>query len=511
MRGFRRIVLLCVSMGALACAAENSQEHGGGDGDGDGDIDSGTGDGDGDGDGDGNGDGGLDAGTDAGDGDGDGGTSDGGDGDGDGGLSDGEPPPGTGFTITTLSGGVALADQRVILHDADGTLLEDGTTDEDGRIAKLDAPGIVTVLPGVGFPFPPGGPFPIGISNMPITFYGVEAGDRLVVELRTELTSNTVGTYDITFDEGEGFAGAAWHELYVTAACAGYADDPSMATSMTVYEQCVTAQNPVLSLATDNDGLPLACAFKKNNATPSGGSPVPVALAPFVAAEEVLLSADNVPGDVTELFADLSMLASGATYYPGNNDERDFATEGVGYRYCPGFADALEAAAAAYVDGTNQMWSEFVVRQAESAAISFDFATALPRVTTASLDDATPLRPVISIETASSLSTADVGLWTWGWDVFTGETNEFVPWLLVVPPATTSVTLPELPEDAQPETGGVYLNTIQVFDLDSSQDYADFKKRPLVIAPRGGDGSSHAERPALVGNVDRLRVSGWRN
>jgi len=341
----------------------------------------------------------------------------------------------TGISVTVLDGVTPKADVRVIFHDESGTVMSDLKTDATGKVSAGTAPSMVTVLAQA--------PNMNGGGPRVLTYTGVTGGDVLTVRLPQEESVTADASYSVSF--AAPFGGANGYEARVSS-CSQFAASVTAPIVLQLFADCLGPTNAVLGVAMNGSDA-IAYGFLKNVARPPAGPAVAVGPITLAAKGTLSVTATNrpgVPGGVNVV-----SLVGGTTFYTGNASG-SLATNDVTVPYAVGFADAIQS----YVDsrGPSGNTSVAIVRReaapaGATAAISFDFATALPLLSTYDVDTTTPARPVVGFTTTAPQTAADAGVVGVRWTV-TGGGATTGYWTVLTPPGVASVKLPALPADA---------------------------------------------------------------
>ncbi len=104
-------------------------------------------------------------------------------------------------------------------------------------------------------------------------------------------------------------------------------------------------------------------------------------------------------------------------------------------------------------------------------SIAFDFATALPRITSGAIDTTTPKRPQVTLTPAAPLTGADGGFVVLQWMISVmGDSFTSGMWTFVVPADASYAPNQQYPADVQ---------SVVFVESDLIPDYAALKKLPI--------------------------------
>jgi len=356
------------------------------------------------------------------------------------------------------NGGAPLNDVTVVFHDAAGAVIETKSTSGAGVAVSTGAtPAMVSVL------------LKGNVDWRIVTWTGVEAGDALAMNLVA--TFANAGAYDVSLSAV--FDGATTY-VARTGDCASSVPPWTGVGSKTLNlrAECVGAKNGVVVQARDATSL-LAYAFAKDVAAP-GAAPVPVTVGAFAAPTPVAVSLSNVPGDTNGSFVNLDEIV-GTVGFPNTNGDEEGST--TTFQTATGFAEALQGSA--YVnlsEGSFQGMTRRVAAPAAAGALTFDFATALPRITNPTTTTTDPKRPELAWTHASPQTKADGGLVQIQWAFADTQFS----WTFVVPPTASTVKAPALPAVADEyfPAGASFNDPVVVyFDADVVPSYAVFRRQ----------------------------------
>lgn len=417
--------------------------------------------------------------------------------------SDVVAPPIQGVTVTVLDRLAPKADARVITHDATGAVVADLKTDAAGKVVLAAAPGMVTVLTQFG----------IGSGRRleALTYAGVSAGDNLVVDVTDpeQYVPTTAGSYAVSF--GTPFAGASDYIVRVGRNCTNNTMTPAVPLLVAVSADCLGNQNAVLAVASAGLG-DLAFGFVKNAAKPAAGGTVNVGPLAFTAKGTTTLKASNLAVGESG-FAELVAIANGTSFFTTNSGG-SIDGAGVDFATPTGFADAYQSSATGQLYDVNGTHGRVFVRRAATTAPAsetlpvFDFATALPGITKATLTAATVSRPDVTLDVAAPMTAADGAVAFVGWSVIEGEDQFYRRWAFILPPATTAFKVPALPADVDAAAFVPQANATvnEVLFVEASQIPSFKELKSLPVAPGG---LSLADASVPLPAAGTVRISRW--
>jgi hypothetical protein len=389
------------------------------------------------------------------------------------GIDSSTPPGPAGISVTVTDGVSPLKDVRIILHDAAGAASGDKKTDAAGKASFAIAQPMVTVLAQSQ-----------GTVPAPVTFMGVADGDKLVVVVPTNLVVEQVplATYDVKWNLVVIADAAQSFDAIAGQGCSGSANAPATNMPVDLFPACVGPKNAVLAAA--RNGQLLGWAFAKDLPTPAKGTTVDVGPLAFAAFGSTSMTATNVAvgnaGPNTELYA----IANGATFPMGSPTTGSLTDPaGAGYQTPTGFAEAYQAAV--YQSSSNQaglLNRGFLRREAPPAndmLTNFDFATALPAISSVAVTMPTAGRPDVVVTSKDPLTASDGAIVTLDW--FPPGLDARSTWTFVLPSSATTFKAPALPADASafvpqdvPSLGSAIF-----FEATQLPGYTDVKTLPV--------------------------------
>lgn len=370
----------------------------------------------------------------------DGGTSPDGNGDGNGtnggngGGTNGNNPDGTKSpNVTVTLTGSSRADVEVVFQYADGTI-ETKRTADDGKATSTGktAPTMATAL------------LTVADTLTPFTWVGAAAGD--VLTLSTGIDTNNsipVASYSIT---AEPPTSAAVDKYRFSAATNCFADQNFVAGTQPkafpfdIYPDCVASNGKLTLLGKEFEGSTVVgFTFQKDLGVPNE-SGFPLTLGAWAAPATMTLSLANA-GDTSVSLAQLDEIV-GTRIVNHQSQSIAMPTTTAAFPIAAGFADAYQGTVtiAGAGKGQQQQWT---TRQSSTATMAFDAANTL-----AWIDNVTVTGNASEPDftwTGDTTSTAGGGL---QFDYQPSDSGMHGSWTLLVPPGTTTVHLPKLPDDA---------------------------------------------------------------
>lgn len=390
-----------------------------------------------------------------------------------------------GGTTTTVSVyvvsafGGARQGVSVVFSDATGALIETKTTGIDGRATSSQGttPSMVTALLGKG-------------GNYPelLTWTQVEAGDELhAIDPEDAIT---LGTYSLALP-------GAYNGASTYAVSLGECGNSGTTTTigLGVLTACSGALNAPLVAASNGSGV-LAYSWKKSVPPPAGGMTTNVTgLTSWSAAATFTVTVQNKPTNgvagarLLQIANDVATPNQTAFLF----DQSNQATFDVP----SGYADAFQASASAPGAAVGTL-RRMVSRVAGSATGStFDFAQALPELSSVVLDETDRQRPRVSWTSVASMAGTDGGFIRMSYDL---PSEDNVRWTIIVPPGGTSGTAkgPVIPP-AQASgflpaanAGPTWTNVEVVFaQADALADYKAFRKDQRILNQTRGSAPLH--------------------
>jgi hypothetical protein len=425
-----------------------------------------------------------------------------GDGDGDAAQSDADPAladaapfpdaaPGPVLVRVLDDAGDPLPGVTVVFHQADGAVLAEETTDAAGEAGYTDPPGgaMATILTESG-----------STPQLRIqTIVGIEGGDVIVVGTPAAPVEPTL---DVRVDYPGSFGAADIYLADLGCEFFGVAN-PDLIVTTAVGERCLGSDDDfdVLAVARDNPSTHLAYATLRDVAQ-AGSGPTDLVLPSWVAAETRAVGFGALPLEITDVDVDLRPVLDGLTRWPlllvGGPDDTFTAPDEA-------LVDGwyVRAGAQAFSGNDARSWSWRQVLAANIAdPYELDFADFGPRFDTLDLDRADEVHPAITW--TSSASTASYGaiavVATW-YDAATSPQGGH-RWTVVLPPGSTSATLPTLPDSAslyRPAATAEY-QYLQVFALWFARhaDYRAFRnEQPFELGAPIADNRAEEARVLL--------------
>ncbi|MDB4933932.1 MAG: hypothetical protein JWP87_904 [Labilithrix sp.] len=386
---------------------------------------------------------------------------------------DAHSPP-RGVTVTVMDGTTPREAVRVISHDAAGAVIGEAQTDGAGK-ATFDgdaaAPAMITVLDSAAAKAPAA-----------VTFLGVEDGDKLTVDLRGQVQADPaqLGSYSVGFAANDVTKDATLYQAYVGGSCSGQAEDAKAPIVVPLVDSCLGAKNAALVRASGKDG-DLGFAFAKDIAKPSGKKAVDVPMKEFKAAGVTQVKARHLP-EGGEFSARLGALANGRLF--AMSEKGGTLDTGIDYATPTGFADGYQTSVTmtSHPDGGGSAQTTLTRREptmalASSNLAAFNMESALPLLTTPEVVDKVAGRPEITIKSEAPIKVADYGVLRLSWTAEEDGGTSNGAWTVIMPPTTTSVTLPALPDDAKLFTpvSPITVRTVTILDVSTIPSYTQAK------------------------------------
>jgi hypothetical protein len=155
-------------------------------------------------------------------------------------------------------------------------------------------------------------------------------------------------------------------------------------------------------------------------------------------------------------------------------------------------------------------------RPASAAEIAFDLNEALPELDRSMLYTTylPLLRPSASwvVQGGSTPADALVSMFSWNWQP-NSDTTASLSWRFVAPPNTTSVNVPELPNNLVaagplvPAAASVHFEGVEYYDSDAQNGYREFfreRLRPGATRSEGGFRTGDLVREIPLGGNTRM-------
>jgi hypothetical protein len=387
------------------------------------------------------------------------------------------PPDGAGNTVKVITkgyGDLRLPDAivpgiAIVSHRIDGTVLATATSDAQGIATIEVVPGgsVTAIYPLIT----PGDAWGGGL----VTFVGVVAGDELLFQSFERMPPAGVGWSGEQPVSWPTFPGDVVSYGFTTSCDGTLVPAPMTSSSVLERERCHVEPMDVLFWANGPDGTAIACGEVKN--TPfSATSPLTLASwhAPVTATLGVIY-ASYVIDDVTLVF---SYIIDDRTQI-GLQSKFGTPQGGMFSRMFPScqFGDRIQAFAVLQrsdVRGRMELHEAFAPTQ---LTWSMSALTLPPYIESTSLA-ANAATGVVSwtlvpgFGDQSDAVTASVEF-----EQQLGGTPKTGTWQLVLPPNTTSVTLPTLPPmlAQYAPSGPIKVNSVETFDFHNTTDYATIR------------------------------------
>lgn len=382
------------------------------------------------------------------------------------------PPVIKGVTVTVTPGVNSNVGVRVILHDASGAVIGETKTDATGKAVLPTAPSMVTVLTIHGTNEP-----------APVTFMGVADGDKLTV-LTPVVTPNPVqlGSYAVTLTDSGATDGTTLYEVFTAgSACYSSNNVNTAPISLLTFDYCVPGAKGTVLARASSTGSTLAYAFGKDLAKPAGGGAVNVAASVFKPKGATTVLGTHVPASQT-LFgaARLGGIANG-TFFEFGGVGGSLA-DGVVFDTATDFAEAYQTQVT--LGGPSSARSVLVRRDPTTAPASsmlpaFDFDTMLPLLSTTNVTTPVAGRADITMTSVAPTTGADLGVVEIRW--FNTPLDSSLRWKFVVPPGTTSLSVPALPADLAmtAPANSITIHLVTFIDAPQLTGYGQAKVLPI--------------------------------
>jgi hypothetical protein len=377
----------------------------------------------------------------------------------------------------------------IVFQDAAGNVVTTGTTDATGRVIQVVQPGSqVTAVMGSGptnmvAPIVVGGgsggvqsvhitvddqPIPVPQNVQLVTVQGVKPGDVLSL---LDPSDSTFASAQVTIDSLPDAAAPA--ETYVYEAqigdCYNYFYAPPITLGLT--SDCESNGTfPVLVQALDNTYSNITgYTYVTGNSLAVDGGATHVAIsAPWQPSPETSANIEiwNVPAtNLNNVQGNYSQVADGvASAHVSSTSSADGGAE-LSFPVFPGYGTFGQSEVDLTQDNQFQQISAVATRTADGGPATIDLSTALPYITTVTLDagngdpDASVAAPSVAWGSdAGSLASVNGVVVQLGW--YEGETSFSGTWTVLTPPTSTSVTMPTLP----PSVAGWGPNSNSSFD-----------------------------------------------
>jgi hypothetical protein len=384
-----------------------------------------------------------------------------------------EPPPPLPVTVIVLGPSGPEAGKTIVFSDATGAIVTTGTTDASGTVVqRLGTASQVTAL--------------LGTTDVPqlLTVVGVQPGDTLTApDGAAVAVANQVGSDVLVTMHGSPPANT---ENYLVRS--GYCNaPPSSGPSVDLDVSGCTnraGQFPLLAVALDDGGAPLAYSFEKPNALGTDGGPTSIVMTGAwnpMGTETVSangLSASDIP------YLSYSQVAAGVSY--GQTDyvptAGDSGVSSTSFASHPLYPDFVQTELSVTQFSTQQYIgtvTAIATRTATpSGSASFDAAGLLPVITSAGVDTTDPMRPTVAWTSTAPLTGAAGTIAEMIW--YYEATEQGGSWTVVVPSSVTSAQMPVLPGAASnlvPGTNALLMApTVIAIGRGDLVDYAAFRR-----------------------------------
>lgn len=370
----------------------------------------------------------------------------------------------SGLSLRVLREGRGVADLRVLFHDAEGVLLGEGRSDNEGRVVIARASSLTLVAPALrGMPAPP----------TYLSYGDLSAGDQLTVHLPAGPEATVVGTYDVRWEGASPFLSL---QIGGCTGTAWTANKPARAEQVAMTRECVESARSVFAIdESDSDMGHLVHGFLSTRTLPAlqdGGGQITLSDTHAVQ----YLEAAAEPAD--------SVFAAARGYRAGESFVLPLQTSARGVPakakvgFPENFFDALVVET--WLPGAGpapavRSERRFARKHAPQAGTyQVDLGVAIGELSSAAFEPESGTRGSVRWQANQSLSRADHGLA--GLELANGAR-----WLFVFDAAQGSVRLPALPDDLA--QGSVpRLRSLRIEDDADLRDYAAFKAAPQRVA-----------------------------
>jgi len=410
------------------------------------------------------------------------------------------PPVLVGVTVTVLEDGAPKKDIRIILHDATGAVTGEMKSDVTGKATLATPPSMVTVLSRSDAD--PTAPL------SPVTFMGVADGDKLVVTIPSYAAVPTVGRYSVSFEQGGASAGATDFIVNAGGSCNRSVTGIATPLLLDVRPSCLKPPITVIAGAYTDTNPALAIGFAKNVAAPAAGGTVNLGPIAWAAPGATTLTATSLPALATDRYAEINAIVGGAGFFTGSGSGV-LDAGGMTFKTATGFAEAYESLIHVRTSGAGPTMEKALLRReattapATSTLPNFDFATALPFITNATLVRPMPARPDVTLTADAPLTTSSGGLVRLEWTTASGDFGE---WNFVLPPSASAFKVPALPADAAAflPSDSVLVGTVTFVGGTSVPGYNALKMLPV----RPGFAPFKAANPHLAA-AGTVKLTAW--
>jgi len=336
----------------------------------------------------------------------------------------------TTITVNVTRLGQPAKDVVVVFNDADGTILETVKTDANGQAVSSGAvPAQASLLLGGG-----------GLTRI-VTYTALVAGD-VIHHSDDNLTSDAgVGTYELTFPE---HTDATTFATAVGGCRTTWTKGEGMRTNLTLYPACVQASNTVIGTAFDNDGVAIGFSFLEGNAVPGEGNTTSIEMGAWQQPGTLNLTIAGLPDAQTAHIDPLAVFGeqAGRTSYRfrvEGSSPRDLTIPTVSGAGAHQLLLTLSPMSDSYPAHFETIVSRVAATTRET---SIDVGAVAKPVSEIKLDTFDARRVKLTLSGSPSEAEAK-GLTAL---VYFSDDRGLHAWEFVMPPGTSSVVAPTLPE-----------------------------------------------------------------
>jgi len=367
--------------------------------------------------------------------------------------------PATDIVVTALVNGAPANGAAVIVHDANGAVLEVLSTNAEGKaVRKATGAEMITV---VG---------PAASKRSMVTVVDAKAGDDLVVPFF--LTSDAMPAPQLAISLP---IQAASDSYYAQVGMCGDGAGTSISFGLDLAS-CGLGRPTVPLLVTSSNGGNLVASISKKDVAPKadGGT-----------------TAVDLTGATWSTASDTLNVAFSGTPPEGASWRVELISAGLPFYVADGDAPGTVAVPAGFADAYQVTWftsastaSRAVARRVATSqkTISTSLAEFLPELTIGSSDTTTPLRPVFNWSFPAATQIDGYTVDTFGEFAGGGSFN----WTFVIPPTATSIKIPALPDTLA--LGQIDISGATGADADYVATYDLFRKFGAALVNTGTAG-----------------------
>jgi hypothetical protein len=399
-----------------------------------------------------------------------------------------EPSPPLVVTVVVVGPGGPEAGKTIVFSDATGAIVTTATTDASGTVVQALAAGSqATAVLGTAD------------SLQLVTVVGVQPGDTLTAI--DGVASQVEGDVLVTV-HGSPPANTESYLVYSGPCDALLTSGP---TADLDVSGCTNGagQFPLLAVARDDNGGPLAYSFEKPNALATDGGQTSIVMtgAWNPMGTETVSVTGTVGSD--DRYVSYSEVAAGVSITQTSYEPifDDAGVQSASFASHPIYPDFVQTELSAYDSqpGVGMVTAIATRTDAPSGSASFDASDLLPIITDASIDSTDPTRPTVSWTSAAPLSGAVGTIAEMFWyDEGTGQSGS---WTIVVPSSVTSVQAPLLPSGTvtslAPDANSLWSTppTVAAIGGGNLVDYAAFRRTAGQLATQLQPGSTPTVPP----------------